>query len=215
MLKGATRSEIMTLMKADYLGDANDHFKGQIHRVLRDHEAVRELYAVPMVVNDGVGSDWTAEHASTYARLVGLTGVDRIVPRTSFSATRRTPYFRDAVQQVPAGADVLVDPNTGIRRIGSSRAHVLISELQMFTDADPSRLILVYDESRDHRQLKHEHVRGLGEQLAARIGAATAYEAGRNITLFAVARDGDRVALAHDAFACLLGPAGKTRLRRF
>jgi hypothetical protein len=201
-------------VKADYIGDANDHLKGQLHQVLRAEGAVRNLYAIPMITSD-VSTEWTPEHTATYARLLGLRGVEHVVPQLPFEASRRRAYFHDAVRGIPQGSDVLVDPNTGIREQHAGRAHVLVSELALLLRPDPSRLLIVYDESRDRRELKHKHVERLGGVLASVLGTTIAYEAGRSLTVFVVGPDSVRLERCRATLAQLLGPMSTTRLHAF
>jgi hypothetical protein len=188
-----------------------DHLKGSLHRVLREARALRELFVVPMITEA-----WEDTHFETYARLLGLVDAGRVIPRAVFcgrQASRRN-YFAAALDSLPRGADVLLDPNTGLGHSIRGQAHFLIEELPPFVTLDPKRLVIVYDESRDHRVPKRQHVNGIGRRLRSRIGPAVVYDAGRSLSVFMVSRDRGRVARAYRVLERFLGPAAR-RVRLF
>lgn len=199
-------------MKAAYLGDANDHLKGSLHGLLRGPGLLRDLHAVPMATDD-----WSPAHRSAYARLLGLADVEHVVPTTTFPGPRRLRrgYFEEAAKGIPSTADVLVDPDTGIRALDAGRAHVLVSELATLTAQAPERLLLVYDEGHDRRVPKQRHVEQIAEALGRAVGPSVAYEAGRSLTMFVTSTRPQRLSQVHELLAGFLGPAKEGRLRSF
>lgn len=200
-------------MKRSYLGDANDHLKGSLHRLLVEAHALGDLFAVPMVTEK-----WKAEDFVAYARLLALPGPERVMPKAVFSGSRasRRGYFEDALAGIPRGADVFLDPDTGLKKNGRAREkHLSIDELGYFITASPKRLVVVYDESRDHRMSKRRHVHRLGKTLRSQIGPTVAYSAGRNLTVFMVSQNARRIAQVRKTLRGFLGCAARTRVHAF
>ena len=112
-------------------------------------------------------------------------------------------------------ADVLIDPDTGIREREPQRAHVSIAELQLMMEGAPERLLIAYDEGCDRRVPKVRHVELLGASLTRCVGPSIAYEAGRSVTIFIVGQSVRRVARAHQALGAFLGLAKERRLHYF
>jgi hypothetical protein len=159
-------------------------------------------------------ADGPWEHAAVeaYARLLRLPGAHAVIDAASSvpCATDRGAYFAKLIEVAPPNADLLIDPDTGIKaRPTSSTAHVSVAELG--TMLAHGRILMVFDESHDRRIEKSVHVRGLAGALVGLGAHIVACESGRGVTMFFVSRDAPRAKAIQESLARLLGPASQRR----
>ena len=199
-------------MKLGYLGDASDHWKGSLHEHLRSRARLKNLHAVGMFA-DG---PWGLSAVEAYARLLRLPGAHAVLdanlpmPRVK----GRAAYFSNVLRTVPPDADLLVDPDTGIKNGATgSTAHISVAELAALLG--PTRVLMVFDESHDRRIDKSAHVRGLAAALVDLGTRVVACESGRGVTMFFISKHPTRTAQIDESLCALLGPAAKQRVTRY
>ncbi len=189
-------------MRIEYLGDAADHTKGSLHAHLRERKLLRNLHVVPMFT-----TEWPSAAIDAYARLLHLVDSRAVfLPVLRGRAPARAVYFRSANDAVPADADILFDPDTGLRPDPTtSSRHLGVDEIKAFLRSRPNCLATIYDESHDRRIDKGLHIKRLQTRLGAQVGPTLGYNAGRGLTVFFTSRSLSRVRDVGQALRRFLG----------
>lgn len=164
-------------MNLEHLGDALDHWKGGVIELLRD--SLRDLHVVPMFT-DNDPAVWNETRLKLYVRLMRVPR-ERIVGCDQPYHTReRHKYF--AGLNLPATADVFVDPDIGISSAscGTCR-HIRMDDLDRIL-GDSQRVVLAYQHV--HRILDSVN-QSLGRVVESLKGtSAFAYNVGPAAILF-------------------------------
>ncbi|MCC5828566.1 MAG: hypothetical protein JJU36_03880 [Phycisphaeraceae bacterium] len=196
-------------MILDYLGDAPDHWKGSLHRVLLAAHALRDLHALPMATDAG---RWQAAHYDVYAKLLGMPLRQVFQEGMALGVAK---YFREADKWLQnkgaAAADLFLDPNKGLRVACGIRAthYVHVDQLEILSPPDCDRVLMIYDETQDRKHAKADHITKIGDDLRCAGFHWAGYEAGRQLTMFFVTRQSQRQNQIYTALAALLGPCAQ------
>ena len=207
-------------MKLDFLGDAPDHWKGSL-RLLLHSSGLKKMYVVPMFTDR---SSWNERHCETYARLLKLFKDDgsadtNLIYKGAFSKDiARKDYFDEASTSAGACDVIFLDPNSGIRKEAPSGRrkynYVLVSDFRQLLIAKGDRLLMIYDESRNHQDEKDAHVDGICEDIREAGFDCCAYESGRNLTMFFVGKNGSKALLGVSSLLkVFLGPCAEGERR--
>ena len=184
-------------MQRDFLGDAPDYWKGALLLSLKKSVDLQHFYAIPMFTD---AAEWSPELLKSYARCLqllddkGEPDVDLIYSAPFPDAPGRDEYFATAEMKAKDrhAQVVFLDPNAGIRTsLPSSckKNYILVGEFRHLLADNTQRILMVYDETRNHQDPKDEHVEGIGKDIQNGGYDWCAYEAGRNLTMFFVASD--------------------------
>ncbi len=198
-------------MQKRFIGDASDHWKGSMHAYLRARGCLRNLHVIPMATEPS--GTWAPGEIAAYARLLGLQGERHVIgaaERFQGESPERERYFISLLPAVPAGADLFLDPNTGVRDEGALKKrkrenYVTVAELLLCCEP-PERVVAVFDESWDRRSDKATHARALLRLFEAGQTSAAAYDAGKGVSMFFVSRSPGRIESIGAALGELLGP---------
>lgn len=131
-------SERLITVRLEKLGDALDHWKGSLVRLLQGKNALVNLHVLPMIT-DPIKC-WTPPHFCLYAHLLGVD-VSAILNQNVKICQKqgRSDYF-----MADPSHDLFLDPDTGIRE-KESQQHVKPSELMKYlVPKGSSRLLLIY-----------------------------------------------------------------------
>jgi hypothetical protein len=201
-------------MKIGFLGDFKDHWKGSVHHFLAKDKSIRKLKVLPMLTDPG---RWTDDHYKAYARLLRVPAhsILRCGLRYHGSASIESvsAYFRCARDWAPPDSDLFIDPNVGIRKVPANKKkrdkYVLVADLAHLLPPKSDRLVMVYDESRDNKNLKGDHILDLGRAISSRGLSWCAYESGGNLTMFFISRKANRRNRVRHHLGTLLGPCAE------
>jgi hypothetical protein len=199
-------------MNRGYLGDASDHWKGSLHEHLRGEGHLKDLHAVGMFA-DG---PWGKDDVTVYASLLRLGGAHAVLDARLRvpGGLQRKGYFEKLATSIPEGADLFVDPDTGIKKLPTtSKAHVSVNELGALLQGD--RVLMVFDEGHDRRVEKSVHVRQLAQGLVNLGTNVLAYESGRGVTMFFVSREPTRIKGIEKCLGVWLGQAALRRVSSY
>ena len=129
-------------MNLCYLGDALDYWKGSLLERMQQAKLLTELAVDPMASD---AADWTDFDRALFATLLRITPA-QIVQHREFLCANRARYFRE----IAHAADIFLDPDTGIAtgRVRDMSQYVGAAELHALLDAQPSRVIAVYQHIR-------------------------------------------------------------------
>ncbi len=122
-------------MNLAHLGDALDHWKGSLIKVIGG----RNLRIVPMITDR---ERWVQEHFETYARLLHRKSEDVLKKGKDdvFSSRTRSGYFCDLGED-----DLFLDPDTGIAPDEKAhKKHIRPSEIADLLAESESRMLLIY-----------------------------------------------------------------------
>ena len=146
-------------MNFRHLGDALDHWKGNMFRWLKP--ALRELHVVPMFTDADPAAVWRGSGISCFSNLLGVPSSQILHVERRFRHRDRVGYFAD-LQGIAHDRDIFFDPDNGIASNGrAGERHVTTAELASFMPAGSDRLILVYQHAsrvKDYVRVKLESV---------------------------------------------------------
>ena len=192
-------------MNLQYLGDALDHWKGSIFEALQAGQVLRDFLVEPMATDH---REWSTADWDLLARLLRIHP-DQIVKHQTSFADDRARYFLE----IPASADLFLDPDTGIRTgaVDAVAKYVEPRELHSLLNQYSERLLVVYQ----HVRAKKTRDR-IEEVLTAvrRVDGAfdcVSYESGTVALLF-MSKSTSRVSSVRRFFESYLGRHAEGRI---
>jgi hypothetical protein len=187
-------------MRLDHLGDALDHWKGSVIRLVKSER----LKVLPMLTDQ---DRWSPEDFKAYARLLGRRPQDFLRKDALFAKSSRAAYFR-----LPPRRDVFLDPDTGIAsELKANEKRVKPSEIATLLKGSPSRMLLIYQ----HASRKKDGIRDKLGLLRSTEGLKRchlfAYDSGAASMVF-ISKNKKRIQKALARLQCWLGPVARTRI---
>jgi hypothetical protein len=132
-------------MNIRHLGDALDHWKGNMFRWLGP--ALRDLHVVPMFTDAEPATTWDEPTLLCFSQLLAVPAHRIMHADRRFRRATRTAYFEGLHSLSPA-CDIFFDPDNGIAPAGrANELHVTAAELAAFIPPASDRLLLVYQHS--------------------------------------------------------------------
>lgn len=123
-------------MNINHLGDAYDHWKGSIIKILNESRNIQNLAVEPMFTDK---KTWGQVNVQTYARLLNLWPNDiqhTNLPTWKQWKGRRNLYFKE----IRYNGDLFIDPDTGIGTNG--RKYIRVDEIGNLLDK--KRVLMIY-----------------------------------------------------------------------
>lgn len=194
-------------MKLPHLGDALDHWKGSVIRLLKNE--LTDLRVLPMLTDPTL---WNPELFCVYAGLLHVN--PGMILKTNIQILpedERAEYFN-----VDCQFDLFIDPDTGIgdRKIPSDpdkkNEYIMPSEVASLVPDGSTRMLLIYQQATLGGITRIPHIRGRVDTLKMATGRhyVFAYFAGQTSMVF-VSRDTARLSRVRGHLERLLGPVAR------
>ncbi len=130
-------------MNIKHLGDALDHWKGCIIRLVEAH--LHDLQVVPMFTDPDVVKTWSPKRLLLYAELLHVNASDILHRRRRFVSADRESYFAELGGDK---CDLFLDPDTGIApRSGFDEQHIRPGDIAALLPDHATRVLLIYQHS--------------------------------------------------------------------
>jgi hypothetical protein len=195
-------------MKKEFIGDALDHYKGSILKLLSSDDLLENLAIEPMITDDNA---WTPDEISLYLRLLCAPENTQIIHKGKPFLGNRKKYFAEINQT----GDVFLDPDTGVTTSKVSPGHIKATELNIILNEDRMNksVLIVYQHNAIGRKFE-ERIKEIVEHVLAVIekGCCTTYE-GRQVGMIFLSKNEDRIKLIHQRFKEFLGEKYAFRTR--
>jgi hypothetical protein len=205
-------------MKLTHLGDALDHWKGSLIRLLKRGKVLRNLRILPMITDTNAKRIWSDPCFELYARLLSVNESEILKPKIELlDHERRSEYF-----SIGSNYDLFIDPDIGIENTKPRKEekfqrekYILLSEVAGLLRQDSSRLILIFQYSSNGKDWLKKKTNDLKNYLSKcdESRSVFAYFAGQTSMMF-MSQDSQRVKNACNCLEEFLGPLSICRLIR-
>jgi len=189
-------------MKLAHLGDALDHWKGSIIKIIGD----RSLRVVPMLTDP---DQWTQKYLETCARLLHRKPEDVLKKGKNdlFSNRTRDGYFCDLGED-----DLFLDADTGIALDEKAqKEHISLSEIAALLSESRSRILLIYQHASRDKDGPRRKLQLLRSTHGLSECSIFAYDSG-GVSMVVISRNRKRTDRALARLKSLLGPVACKRI---